>query len=169
MEKLTKRQNDILDYIKLYIKNHGYPPSLRDIGKGIGLSSPATVHAHLNTLIKKGYIKKDNSKNRTIELLVDNEYIESDTVKIPLLYNNDNKYINVPSYLVSKKDVFAFDVKSSMISSILENDIVIVLKSNKYLDSDIVLVKINNDIVVKKYSENKNIIGKIIGLYRKIK
>ena len=75
METLTKRQNEILTYIKEYIVSHGYPPTIREIGKAMGVNSPATIHAHLNNLEKKGAIKKDDSKNRAIELLVDNEFM----------------------------------------------------------------------------------------------
>ena len=76
METLTKRQDEILTYIKEYIVSHGYPPTIREIGKAMGVNSPATVHAHLNNLEKKGVIKKDDSKNRAIELLVDNEFLK---------------------------------------------------------------------------------------------
>ena len=74
MEKLTRRQNDVLDYVKSYIVSHGYPPTVREIGKALDISSPATIHAHLKNIEKKGFIRKDNSKNRAIELLVNNEF-----------------------------------------------------------------------------------------------
>jgi len=87
MEKLTKKQEEILSYVKEYIANHKYPPAIREICKGVGLSSPATVHTHLNKIEEKGYIKKDDCKNRTIELLVDNEFIpkEESIVSVALL------------------------------------------------------------------------------------
>ena len=66
MEKLTKRQNDVLTYVKSYIVSHGYPPTVREIGKALDISSPATIHAHLTNLENKGFIKKDSSKNRTV-------------------------------------------------------------------------------------------------------
>ena len=65
MEKLTKRQEDALSYIKSYIVSHGYPPTVREIAEAIGVSSPATVQAHLDCLANKGYIKKGSNKNRT--------------------------------------------------------------------------------------------------------
>ena len=74
MEVLTKRQEEILNYIKSFMVSHGYPPTVREIGKDLGLSSPATIHTHLNNLAKKGFIKKEETKNRAIELLVENEY-----------------------------------------------------------------------------------------------
>ena len=75
MEKLTKRQEDALNYIKTYIVAHGYPPTVREIAKELGVNSPATIQAHLDCLANKGYIKKGNNKNRTIELMVENEFI----------------------------------------------------------------------------------------------
>ena len=73
MESLTKKQAEVLNFIKKYLVSKGYPPTVREIGKALNLNSPATVHTHLNKLEEKGYIKKDNFKNRTIELLVKNE------------------------------------------------------------------------------------------------
>ena len=72
MEKLTSKQNNVLDYLKQFLAKKGYPPTVREICAALNLSSPATVHAHLNTLEEKGYISKGNSKNRAIELLVKN-------------------------------------------------------------------------------------------------
>jgi repressor LexA len=68
---LTKRQQEIFDYIKRYSAKHGYPPTVRDIGKAIGLTSSSTVHAHLSNLEKVGLLRRDPSKPRAIELLVD--------------------------------------------------------------------------------------------------
>ena len=74
MEELTKRQNEILTYIKKFIVSNGYPPTVREIGEALDVSSPATIHAHLQNLEEKGWIKKQGSKNRAIELLVENEF-----------------------------------------------------------------------------------------------
>ena len=87
MEKITAKQNETLTFVKKYIVNHGFPPSVREICKGMNLSSPATVHAHLRQLEKKGLIRKESNKFRTIELLVENEFEEKneEIVKVPLL------------------------------------------------------------------------------------
>ena len=87
MEKLTRRQEDALVFIKSYIVSHGYPPTVREIAEAIGVSSPATVQAHLDCLANKGYIKKGNNRNRTIELMVENEFIpkNEDVIEVPLL------------------------------------------------------------------------------------
>ena len=76
MEKITKRQEDVLIFIKKYIVEHGFPPSTREIGASLGLSSPATVHTHLKKLEDAGCIKKTNSKFRTIEIVGPNEFAE---------------------------------------------------------------------------------------------
>lgn len=69
MEKLTKRQQDILDFIKLKVQEKGYPPSVREIGQAVGLASSSTVHGHLSRLEEKGYIRRDPTKPRAIEIL----------------------------------------------------------------------------------------------------
>src|SRR6187551_3478004 len=68
---LTKRQKEIFEYVKTYGREHGYPPTVRDIGKAIGLTSSSTVHAHLANLEKLGLLKRDPTKPRAIEVLVD--------------------------------------------------------------------------------------------------
>ena len=86
-KELTKRQEEVLNYIKKFIAEHGYPPAVREIGAGIGLNSPATVFVHVKNLEKLGCIRQSSNKFRTIELLVENEYLEKneDVVKVPLL------------------------------------------------------------------------------------
>src|SRR5699024_3833588 len=87
MDVLTKRQADILQAIKEFMAKNGYPPTVREIGSQVGLSSPATIQFHLTQLEQKGYIKKSNAKNRTIELLVPNELAQTDddVVNVPLV------------------------------------------------------------------------------------
>ena len=87
MEKLTTKQEMILQIIKKWIAQYGYPPTVREIGEQAHLNSPATIHFHLTKLEEKGYITKGNGKNRTIEVLVPNEYLEKDenVVEVPLL------------------------------------------------------------------------------------
>ena len=68
---LTKRQKEIFDFIKRYLRKHGYPPTVREIGKAMGLHSPSTVHAHLAKLETSGLLRRDPSKPRAIELMVD--------------------------------------------------------------------------------------------------
>ncbi len=115
MENLTERQNEVLDVIKKYIADNGYPPTVREIGDILGLSSPATIQVHFDNLVKKGYIKKRSNMNRTIELLVENEYLNNDDniVSIPLLgkvtagnpieaIEMPNEYFDVPVTFIHK-------------------------------------------------------------------
>ncbi|MBP3920879.1 MAG: transcriptional repressor LexA [Bacilli bacterium] len=205
MKELTKKQNEILTFIKKFIVSHNYPPTTREIGDALGISSPATIHVHLSKLSQKGYIKKENCKNRAIELLVKNEYeIEKDNiVEVPLLgkitagnpieaIERPNEYFQLPSYLVPKnKEVFTLNVDgNSMVNAgILDGDIVIVEKKNTARNGEIVVAMTDeNEVTLKTfYKENNHfrlqpendtmepfifdnitILGKAIGLYRKI-
>lgn len=205
MEILTKKQGEILDFIKVYVANHGYPPTVREIAKKLKVNSPATIHSHLNKLVEKKYIKKDDSKNRAIELLVDNEYLNKNEsiVSIPLLgkitaglpieaIENPNDFFEVPSYLIPKnKEVYALNVSGdSMINiGIYDNDIVLIEKQNIARNGDIVVaMNDENEVTLKTFYKEKGyfrlqpendtmepiilnnvtILGKAIGLYRKL-
>ena len=115
MEKLTDKQKNILQVIKKLIAKNGYPPTVREIGKEANLSSPATIHFHLKQLEEKGYIKKDDNKNRTLEILVPNEYLQQDdsVVEVPLLgkvtagtpieaIENPEELFSLPANLIAK-------------------------------------------------------------------
>ncbi|MCI8588130.1 MAG: transcriptional repressor LexA [Bacilli bacterium] len=205
MEKLTERQAEILKALKQIMAEKGYPPTVRELGEIVGLSSPATTQFHLNKLEEKGYIKKDNSKNRTIELLVPNEYAKKDekAVEIPLLgkvtagnpieaIETPNEFFTLPIDLIpNKKDVFALHVSGeSMINvGIYDGDIIIVEKKNTANNGDtVVAMTEENEVTVKTfYKENDHIrlqpendfmspiilpnvhiLGKVVGLYRKL-
>lgn len=205
LENLTRRQDEILAFMKEYIVSHGFPPTVREIGKALGVSSPATIHAHLANLEKKGIIKKDGSKNRAIELLVENEFANKneEVTKVPLLgkitagrpieaIENPDEFFSLPTYLIPKqKDVFTLNVSgTSMINAgILDGDIVIVEKQNTARNGEIVVAMTDdNEVTLKTYYKEKDhfrlqpendtmepiildnvfILGKAIGLYRKI-
>ena len=205
LEVLTKRQEEILNYIKSFMVSHGYPPTVREIGKDLGLSSPATIHTHLNNLAKKGFIKKEETKNRAIELLVENEFMpkEETVADVPLLgkitagspieaIERPDEYFTLPSYLIPRnKQVFALNVSGcSMINAgILDGDIVIVEKTNTARNGEIVVAMTDeNEVTLKTFYkengyfrlqpendtmepiilDNVTILGKAIGLYRKI-
>ena len=205
MEKLTDRQKDILDVIKQFIAQNGFPPTVREIGTRVGLSSSATTHFHLKKLTEKGYIKQDSSKNRTIELLVPNEYLESDdkVVEVPLLgkvtagnpieaIEMPDEFFSLPIGLIpSKKEVFTLKVSGeSMINvGIYDGDIIIVQRQSTANNGDtVVAMTEENTVTVKTFYKEKNyirlqpendfmapiilpnctILGKVIGLYRKL-
>lgn len=173
MNDLTKRQNEILTYIKEFIVSHGYPPTIREICSGMGVSSPATIHAHLTNLEKKGVIRKNEAKNRAIELLVKNEYLDTNesVVDVPLLgkitagnpieaIEHPNEYFSLPSYLIpKKKEVFTLHVSgTSMINAgILDDDIVIVEKQNTARNGQIVVAMTDdNEVTLKTFYKEKN-------------
>ena len=173
MEKLTKRQSEILNTIKKFIASHGYPPTVREIGKELNLNSPATTHFHLNKLEEKGYIKKNESKNRALEILVPNEYLSNDdsTVNIALLgqitagnpieaIEVPNEYFQIPSSMLpAKNEVFALHVQgSSMINKgIHNNDIVIIERKNTANNGDIVAaMTAENEVTLKTFYKEKD-------------
>jgi repressor LexA len=168
MEKLTKRQEDTLNFIKEYIVAHGYPPTVREIAKELDVSSPATVQAHLDRLADKGYIKKGSNKNRTIELMVDNEFRQNNdsVVDVPLLgkitagspieaIENPNNFFTIPtSFIPRGKELFALTVDGeSMINKgILSDDIVIVERTNTAHNGEMVVaMNDNNEVTLKTF------------------
>ena len=173
MEKLTSRQKDVLDFVKSYIVSHGYPPTVREIGQALNISSPATIHAHLKNLEKKGIIRKDNSKNRAIELLVDNEFADNSEkiIDVPLLgkitagspieaIEMPDEYFSLPAYLLPKgKEVFTLKVSGeSMINAgILDGDVVIVERKNTARNGEIVVAMNNdNEVTLKTFYKEKD-------------
>ena len=176
--KLTTRQKDILTYIKKYIAENNYSPSIREIGKGNNLSSSATVHAHLNNLIKKGYIKKEDSKFRTIEIIGENEFIKnnnsfltlpliSDTDIYPNSLNNPIKKIEI-SNKISNINSNSFLLKVTNQHIFNANDILIINRDIIECDNNsYVAVLENNLIKIKLYNPfYNNVIGKVVSLYR---
>lgn len=168
MVELTTRQNEILNYIKKYIATHGYPPTIREIGAAVDVSSPATIHAHLANLEKKGFIRKQETKNRALELLVENEFEPKNDliVEVPLLgkitagspieaIEHPDETFAIPSYLIPKnKDVFTLNVSgTSMINAgILDGDIVIVERKNTARNGQIVVAMTDeNEVTLKTF------------------
>ncbi len=171
MELLTKRQKDVLDVIKKFMASNGYPPTVREIAEIMHLSSPATIQVHLESLEKKGYIKKHGNMNRTIELLVINEYENNHTMDIPLLgkvtagipieaIENPDEYFTVPSSMVNgKNEVFALNVSGdSMINAgIFDDDIVIIERTNSAKNGDIVVaMNDENEVTIKRFFKEDN-------------
>lgn len=165
---LTKKQAEVLDFIKKYTATHGYPPAIREIGAGLGLSSPATVHTHVKKLEEAGVIKTSTNKFRTIEILVDNEYDDSieDVVKVPLLgkvtagnpieaIETPNEFFDLPaSLLPAKETVFTLQVSGeSMINvGIYDGDYVIVQKQSTARNGDIVVAMTEeNEVTLKTF------------------
>lgn len=100
---MTNKQYVVLDFIKRYISEYNYPPTIREIMNGLGLKSPSTVQEHLRGLINAGVITYKNNKSRTIELLVENEYIRDDITTIKSI--EDDRTIKVNTFLLSDYDI----------------------------------------------------------------
>lgn len=173
MKELTPRQKDILDAIKKFIAKEGYTPTVRELCEMLGLRSPATSHFHLNQLEKKGYIKKGKAKNRAIELLVPNEYIDKNdnVVNVALIgmitagnpveaIERPDEYIGLPTNIVnSKKEVFALNVEgTSMINKgILSGDIVIIERKKTANNGDVVAAMTGeNEVTLKTFYKEKD-------------
>lgn len=169
---LSKRQSEILKYIKSCIINKGYPPSVREIGAAVGLSSSSSVHSNLEALEKKGYIRKSPNKSRTIEVVdEDFSYKKNNTVNIPLLgevaagqpifaQENISDYFPVPAQLLPKADAFMLTVHGdSMINAgIYDGDCIIVAKQTSAQDGDIVVVLLEDSATVKTFYKEKEFI-----------
>lgn len=205
MEKLTNKQEIILTNIKKFMAEKGYAPTIRELCKICNLNSTATMFVHLKNLTKKGYINQTESKFRTIELNVPNEYAikDEEVVSVPLLgkvaagnpieaIENPNEYFSLPKEFVPKNhEVFTLEVNGeSMINvGIFDGDIVIVKKQSNANNGEIVVAMTDeNEVTLKRfYKENGHIrlqpendflesiilnnvtiLGKAIGLYRKI-
>ena len=172
MEKLTEKQEYILQILKQLKAKNGYAPTVREIGAAANLHSPATIHFHLKKLEEKGFIKKDTSKNRTIEILVPNEFEETNEniVEVPLLgkvtagtpieaIETPDEYFSLPANLVTnKKEVFTLKVSGeSMINvGIYDGDILIVERQSTAKNGDtVVAMNKDNEATVKTfYKEN---------------
>jgi repressor LexA len=165
---LSVKQNEILTFIKKFTAENKYTPSVREICKGVNLSSPATVHVHLTNLIDKGYIKRNSRNNRLLELMVPNEFDISgeEVVQIPLLgkitagnpieaIEMPDEYFPLPvSMIPNGKEVFTLKVSGeSMINAgIFDNDIVIVERINIAKNGDIVVaMNDDNEATLKTY------------------
>ncbi len=168
MKKLTNRQEFILDVLKKLVAKNGYPPTVREIGEEANLHSPATIHFHLTKLEEKGYIRKGNGKNRTIEINVPNEYLEKDedVIEVPLLgkvtagtpieaIEVPDEYFSLPANLIAnKKEVFTLKVSGeSMINvGIYDGDILIVERCTTAKNGDtVVAMNKDNEATVKTF------------------
>ncbi|PLT28137.1 transcriptional repressor LexA [Peribacillus deserti] len=176
MTKLSKRQLDILDFIKHEVKLKGYPPSVREIGEAVGLASSSTVHGHLARLESKGLIRRDPTKPRAIEILEMDEEShipKINVVNVPLLgkvtaglpitaIENIEEYFPLPEHLVPHDDhVFMLEVMGdSMIEAgILDGDYVIVRQQKTANNSDIVVAMTEEDeATVKRFFKEKDYI-----------
>jgi repressor LexA len=161
---LTKRQQEIFDYVKRYVSEHGYPPTVRDIGKAIGLTSSSTVHAHLSNLEKLGVLRRDPTKPRAIEVLKDKARSAVAPDGLPLVGQvaagapvladeNIEEYVPVPGIAGGEDGQFVLKVKGDSMkdAGILEGDYVIVRSQDTAIDGDIVVALVGEEATVKRF------------------
>ncbi|KIL50570.1 LexA repressor [Jeotgalibacillus alimentarius] len=173
MKKLSKRQLDILNFIKREVQDKGYPPSVREIGLAVGLASSSTVHGHLARLESKGLIRRDPTKPRAIEVisLEEDKIPTQRVVNVPLVgkvtagspitaIENVEEYFPLPERLASSDDaVFMLEIMGdSMIEAgILDGDLVIVKQQNTANNGDIVVAMTDEDeATVKRFFKEKD-------------
>ena len=166
---LTSKQEQILKIIKESILEKGYPPSVREMCTAVGLSSTSSVHAHLEALAKKGYIKKDPSKPRTIEIMDDTFNLSRrEVVNLPLLGDvaagepifateNITNYFPMPVDILPNNETFMLNVKGdSMINAgIFNGDKIIVSKQATAENGEIVVAMVEDSATVKRFYKEK--------------
>ena len=169
IKDLSKRQREIFDYISRYLSRHGYPPTVREIGKAVGLHSSSTVHAHLSKLEKLGVLKRDPTKPRAMEVLVERAKRAVRPTGLPLVGHvaagepilaeeNVEEYLQVPDVIGGEAGDYILRVRGeSMIDAgILDGDFAVVRPSNEARDGEVVVALIGDEATVKRYFKEKD-------------
>lgn len=164
MDDLSSRQREILEFIRKEVASKGYPPSVREIGQAVGLSSSSTVHGHLNKLEERGYIRRDPTKPRAIELLNKSGPVRKEIIYAPvvgkvtagapiLAVENIEDFFPIPSDFANYEDVFMLKVRGeSMIGAgILNGDYVVVRGQSHADNGDIVVALLEEEATVKRF------------------
>lgn len=163
--KITKKQEEILTYIKQEILDHGYPPSVREICEAVHLKSTSSVHAHLETMEKNGYIRRDPTKPRAIEIIDDQfQLARREMVNLPILgkvaagepifaEQNIEDYFPVPADCMPNQESFMLKVQGeSMIEAgIFDGDMLIVKRQETAKNGDIVVALVDDSATVKTF------------------
>jgi repressor LexA len=163
--RITAKQTEILEYIKSQILNKGYPPSVRDICEAVHLKSTSSVHAHLETLEKNGYIRRDPTKPRAIEIIDDNfNLTRREVVNVPLLgqvaagqpilaVENITNYFPIPAEYLPNDETFMLKVKGdSMVNmGIYEGDMIMVRKQSTARNGEVVVAMVEDSATVKRF------------------
>lgn len=166
MKKVSKRQEDILEFIKEEVRTKGYPPSVREIGEAVGLASSSTVHGHLNRLESKGLIRRDPTKPRAIEILDQNNISKQGVIHVPLVgkvtagtpitaIENIEEYFPIPDFYGTSDDhIFMLEImgESMIEAGILDGDYVIVKQQATANNGDIIVAMTEeNEATVKRF------------------
>ncbi len=170
--KITRKQQEILDYIKEEILKRGYPPAVREICEAVDLKSTSSVHAHLETLEKNGYIRRDPTKPRAIEICDDSfQMVRTEMVSLPvvgtvaagqpiLAQQNIETYFPVPAEYVPRGESFVLKVKGdSMINiGIFNGDSLLVERCDTARNGEVIVAMVDDSATVKTfYKENGHI------------
>jgi repressor LexA len=166
---LTKRQQEIFDYVKRYAREHGYPPTVRDIGKAIGLTSSSTVHAHLANLEKLGLLRRDPTKPRAIEVLGEKAKAAPPAPGLPLVgqvaagqpvlaEENIEEYVAVPPIAGGEDGHFVLRVKGDSMKNvgIYEGDHVVVRQQETARNGEIVVALVGDEATVKRFFRERD-------------
>jgi repressor LexA len=166
---LTKRQKEIFEYISKYASKYGYPPTVREIGKAVGLHSSSTVHAHLANLEKIGLLRRDPTKPRAIELLVGKARKAMRGPGLPLVgqvaagapvlaEENIDEYLEVPEVIGGETGDYILRVQGDSMkdAGILEGDYVVVRPADDADNGEIVVALIGDEATVKRFYRDKN-------------
>ena len=170
--RITKKQEEILEYIKSQILVRGFPPSVREICDAVGLKSTSSVHSHLETLEKNGYIRRDPTKPRAIEILDENfNLTRREMVQVPILgrvaagepllaQENIEDYFPLTVERMPNNEVFMLEVRGeSMINAgILSGDYVVVEKKNTASNGDMVVALVDDGATVKTFYREEGVI-----------
>jgi repressor LexA len=168
--KMTKRQQEIFTFIKRYASKYGYPPTVREIGKAVGLASSSTVHAHLANLEKYGVLRRDPTKPRAIELLFDKaKRAVTPEGALPLVgrvaagqpilaEENIEDYVQVPSVAGGDEGEYVLQVSGESMrdAGILTGDYVVVRPQNTAGDGDIVVALLGDEATVKRFFRERD-------------
>ncbi|APM38989.1 transcriptional repressor LexA [Clostridium kluyveri] len=167
-ERSNNRQSQIYNFIKSQIKQKGYPPSVREICTAVGLKSTSTVHSYLEKLERRGFIKRDATKSRTIEVIEKSQ--KKEMIEVPIIgtitagmpiiaVENIEDYFPLPmDYIKNKREIFMLRVKGeSMVDAgILDGDLSLIEKVHSAENGDIVVALIENEATLKRFFKEKN-------------
>ena len=170
VKDLTKRQKEIFDFIGTYLSKHGYPPTVREIGKAVGLHSSSTVHAHLSKLESLGVLKRDPSKPRALEVMVQRAKKAVRPTGLPLVgqvaagspilaEENIEDYLEVPDVVGGEEGDYILRVRGESMkdAGILEGDFVVVRPTERASDSEIVVALVGDEeATVKRFFREKD-------------
>lgn len=163
--KISAKQQEILDFMKNEILNKGYPPSVREICEAVSLKSTSSVFSHLETLEKNGYIRRDPTKPRAIEIIDENfNLVRREVVNVPIIgsvaagqpllaVQNIENYFPIPSEYMPNEDTFMLKVRGeSMINAgILDGDTILVRQANTARNGEMVVALVDDSATVKTF------------------